>query len=78
MLPFTANGETINFPMSSQEAYSMGWHPVKHSIMKDEISYDELNNWLKDNVKSRAYWLGPYFVYFYRRADAEWFTLKWL
>lgn len=72
------NGEKIMFPVTSHEAKKMGWHQVRHNFYGGSIAYDDLNNWLRENVSDRAYWLGTENVYFYRASDATMFTLRWL
>lgn len=63
------------FPNGSHEARKMGWHSIKRP---KTIEYQPMDQWLRDNVQDRAYWLGPDYIYFYRDADATMFRLKWL
>lgn len=71
------NGERIMFPTNSHDAEHMGWQKVKHNFNETSTSWDTINTWLHKHVQDRAYYLGPYAVYFYRESDATMFVLKW-
>ena len=72
------NGERIWFPSNSKDARDLGWHRVEHNANVSIHDWFALENWLKDHVLDRAYWLDEMFVYFYRESDATMFTLKWV
>ena len=71
------NGERIQFPLSSEQAERLGWTRVKRYFGPvKELEVTE--QWLKANVKDRAYFIGAFAVYFYRESDANWFKMRWL
>jgi hypothetical protein len=73
------DGVRVEIPQSAIEARDRGWYQAMAFMpaFKDAPLYDEMINWCIDTYDGRLWRSFVNGMWFYRKKDRDWFTLRW-